>query len=75
MAELILRDAEGHEVGRRPMEPQERYVYYQAWSQHDLVPFDGKRYKLHSVAWRKPSEDCILLVSFDSDEPVMYCDD
>jgi hypothetical protein len=74
MHELILRDKDGKEIGRRHMEPSERYAMYQAYSEGELFSWNGSRYQIHSVAWRKPEADCILLVSFDSYEPVEYCD-
>lgn len=67
--QLTVRDTEGHDLLTRPMEPGERYVYYRAYSEGELISFDGKRYRLHSVAWRHPQQDCMLLVSFDSWEP------
>jgi hypothetical protein len=72
--QLILTNTEGIELGRRAMEPQERYHLYQLYNDGALFSHEGKRYTLHSVAWRIPDHDCVLLVSFDSYEPVPYCD-
>jgi hypothetical protein len=73
--QLILCGKDGVEIGRRPMEPNERYALYAAYNEGELFSFAGSKYRLHSVAWRKPEQDCIVLVSFDSYEPVEYCDD
>jgi hypothetical protein len=73
MAELILRDEDGHEVGRRSMPPDERLFFYQAYQTNDLISFDGKRYRIKTVAWLVPEHDLVLGVRFDSWAP--YCDD
>lgn len=74
MSLLIVRDKDGLEVCTREMDPAERYTFYTAQSEGELVSFGGKRYKLHSVAWQKPEQNCVLLVSFDSYEPVAPTD-
>lgn len=73
MAELILIDLDGHEVGRRPVEASERLFFYRAWDTHDQISFDGKRYVIHTVAWRVPEQDLVLGVRFEGWAP--FCDD
>jgi hypothetical protein len=75
MSQLILRDADGVNVGCRVMEAHERLFFYRAWDTHDLISFEGKRYLIKTVAWRMPEEDLVLSVIFDSWEPPPYCDD
>jgi hypothetical protein len=64
MHELILRTMDGAELARRPMEAQERLDWYRLLQEGDELTFQGACYRLHSVAWRKPAQDCEVLVSF-----------
>ena len=66
MAQLILRNAEGHTVGQREILASERYAFYHAWDQRELITFDGTNYRLVTVAWRIPEEHCVCQVVFDS---------
>lgn len=68
MAQLILRDGDGREVGQREMDPGERLAYYRAWDRHDLITHEGKQYRIRTVAWRVPEETLVLSVIFDSHE-------
>jgi hypothetical protein len=71
MAELILRNANGVEVARRPMVPQERYDLYQLCRDREcLVDHAGKRFTLITVAWERGAEQCICQVRYESDGPV-----
>jgi hypothetical protein len=63
MAQLILCDAEGHEIGRREMASSERLAYYEAWNRHDLIAFNGKQYLIQTVAWLIQDEQCICRVT------------
>jgi hypothetical protein len=74
MSQLILIDqGTGQEIGRQTMDASERLFFYRAWDTHDLIRFDSKRYRIHTVAWQVPQEDLVLCVSFDSWAP--YCDE
>lgn len=74
MHELILIDyTSKQEIGRRAMAPAERYGFYAVCANHELLTHDSKCYRVHTVAWRIPEEDCCLAVTFDSWEP-SYCD-
>ena len=73
MAKLLLTDQDGHELGRREMAPEERYDLYARCREHELLSYEGKRYTIHSVAWRVPEETCVVAVSFTSYEPSDDC--
>lgn len=69
MALLILYDSEGRqEIGRREAIDSERYAFYQMYQDKDLFTFDGKRYRLHTVAWNPQTEEIVLRGTFDSYE-------
>lgn len=64
MHQLILIDKQsGLEVGRRPMDPAERFVLYDACAEHELLSHDVKEYVMHTVAWRLPDLNCIVSVT------------
>ena len=69
MAYLIVRDTDGKEILTRELASDESYTYQQAYQARESVPFDGKLYKLHSVARTRPEQNVILCVSFDRWEP------
>jgi hypothetical protein len=71
MNHLIVKDLEGHLILEQAMLAEDRYLYYRMVAAGDLVSFHGRRYRLHSVAWTKPRQDCVLLVSFHSFDPIM----
>lgn len=75
MTQLIVRTTEGQEIVRQEMNDEERYAFYDACTSGELVTFHGMRWKVHSVAYRKSSQECVLLVSFDSQEPPQYYGD
>jgi hypothetical protein len=66
MAELILRDADGVEVGRRAMQPGERYGLYEQCRDRQLFHHAGQQYTLLTVAYDRTAEQCICTV--------VYCD-
>jgi hypothetical protein len=68
MPKLIVRDQQGKDIFTRPAESQEYLVYGRALMVGEMVTFEGKRYKLHTVARTVPEEDCVLGVTFDSNE-------
>jgi hypothetical protein len=70
MAQLILCTAEGLELVRRPMEPSERYALYRLFSASDYLEHAGRCYRLLSVAWKLPEEDCICRVRDEGYIPV-----
>ncbi len=75
MGQLILYNAEGVEVGRRAMDPSERYVYYRACASHDLIAHAGMQYRVLTVAWKVPQEELTLQVVCEGPVPVVYVDD
>jgi len=77
MACLVLRDvANGQEISREPMAPQRRYDLYRLMAEHECFCFAGKRWHIHSVAWRIPEEECVLgLVFEDWETPPFQADD
>jgi hypothetical protein len=75
MHQLILIDkASGLEVGRRDMDPQERYVlgnalqYALLHREHVLFTHESKQYTMHTLAWRLPEEDCVVSVTYHARE-------
>ena len=74
MASLIVRDTNGKDILTRDLAADESYTYHQAWLARESVPFDGKLYRLHSVARTRPEQNVILCVSFERWAPT-YCDD
>jgi hypothetical protein len=74
MSMLILIDRESQqEIGRRVMDAHERYAYYQA--QGEQIKFQGGCYRLLSVAWRLPDENCVLCVTGEPCPEEPYCED
>jgi hypothetical protein len=67
MAELILRDADGVEVGRRPMQAHERYGLYEQCRDHQLFQHAGEQYTLITVAYDRTAEQCICIVVYCAD--------
>ena len=75
MNRLIVHDTDGHEVLTRPLaSSEERYTFCAMQMAGEPFVFAGRRYKMHSVAWRKQEQDCVLCVSFHSWD-ASYCDD
>ena len=74
MAELILRDADGVEVGRREMVAQERFDLYERCRERECLDHNGKRFRLITVAWDRVAEQCLCLVECQGYVPVDYCD-
>ena len=46
MAQLILYNADGLELGRRPMDAHERYTFYQCCQDHELFTFAHRRFRI-----------------------------
>jgi hypothetical protein len=67
MAELILRDTNGQEVCRRPMEPQERYGVYAQCRDHECLQHAEKQYRIVTVIWDRVTEQCICCVTCEGD--------
>jgi hypothetical protein len=69
MAQLILYDFSSNtELGRRAMAEDERYHFYDACGQVELLTFNGLRYRVKEVKWRMPERECVVRVTFDSKE-------
>ena len=75
MAQLILRNAEGFEGGRRVMHASERYAVYRDFNAPEPIEYAGRRYRLLSVAWLSKTDECICGVVDEGDVPVMYADE
>jgi hypothetical protein len=75
MAELILRDTNGQEVCRRPMEPQERYDLYARCRDRECLEHAGLRYTLITVAYDRAAEQCLCQVRCEGYGSAAYCDD
>jgi hypothetical protein len=74
MSQLILINKEsGFEIGRRAMHADERYTYYKA--QGEQIVFQGCCYRLLTVAWRLPDEDCVCSVASEPCPPEYFCED
>jgi hypothetical protein len=67
MAELILRDADGVEVGRRPMAPEHRFTLYEQCRDRQLFQHAGQQYTLITVAYDRTAEQCICTVVYGDD--------
>lgn len=64
MSQLILIDRDTkQEIGRRPMDPAERYVLYASCAEYELLSHEANEYTMHTVAWRLPEENCVVSVT------------
>ena len=69
MATLILHNTDGFEMSRRDMHPAERLEVYRAKMDGTPLTFGTSRYRVLTVSWRIPQEECVAVVVFDSWEP------
>lgn len=69
---LILTDAEGHELCRRPMAIAERLDFYQCYLDDRLYDYNGTCWRLVTVRWRMPEEECIVAMTREGAPPPVY---
>jgi hypothetical protein len=65
---ILIDDTSKLEVGRRDMQPQERYQLYRDHLEHECLLFAGRFYLTHTVAWRIPEEDFVVSVTFQANQ-------
>jgi hypothetical protein len=73
MATLILRErSTGQEIERQEIHPEARYSFYAMYAAHELVTSGNRRFRIETIAWRRPEAELVLGVTFDSWVPDSY---
>lgn len=75
MAELILRNRDGIEIWRQPMEAVTRFGIYELLRQGQPLEINGASYHLDTVAWRQPEGALICQVSGFVEPPLARGDE
>lgn len=71
---ILINDVTKQEISRWDMSADERYLFYQACADRQLLIRDGVQYTYVSVAWKIPEQQCIIVAKVHGYEPSTYCD-
>jgi hypothetical protein len=59
---IVIVESTGREIHRRAMDPGERYTWYTACFDHEIVTFNGVSYHAIKGAWQVPEHNFVMTV-------------